>query len=372
MFYALISSNIRHIGLSLLFASMLIACGDPDLDGGSQLGGSIQGTPLELAAVVTTLAGNPALTGSADGTSASFNQPRGITTDGTNLYLADTFNNTIRQIEIATGETTTLAGTAGAFGASDGTGAAAQFYTPRGITTDGTNLYVADTFNNSIRQIVIATGETTTLAGSTAGASGASDGTGTAARFNEPSGITADNNNLYVADTGNHTIRQIVINTGEVTTLAGTAGFSGATDGAAGQFFNPRGITTDGINLYVADTANHTIRQIVIATGVTGTLAGAGTQSGSADGTTDSRFNQPVGITTDGSNLYVADTANHTIRQVVIATTEVATLVGTVDLPGAADGTGLAALFNTPRGITTDGIDLYVADTSNSIIRQIN
>ena len=360
MFYALISSNIRHIGLSLLFASMLIACGDPDLDGGSQLGGSIQGTPLELAAVVTTLAG----------TAASFNQPRGITTNGSYLYLADTDNHTIRQIEIATRVTTTLAGSTA--GLSDGTGTAALFNTPRGITTDGTNLYVADTFNNSIRKIVIATGVTTTLAGSTAGASGSANDTGTAARFNQPSGITADNNNLYVADAGNHTIRQIVINTGEVTTLAGTAGLPGATDGAPGQFSNPRGITTDGTNLYVADTDNHTIRQIVIATGVTSTLAGAGTQSGSADGTTDSRFNQPIGITTDGTNLYVADSFNNTIRQVVIATTEVTTLVGTVDLPGAADGTGLAALFNTPRGITTDGIDLYVADTSNSIIRQIN
>jgi len=372
MFYALNSSNIRYIGLSLLFVSMLTACGDPDLDGGSQLGGSIQGTPLELTAVVTTLAGNPAFPGSADGAAATFNQPRGITTDGTYLYLADTFNNTVRQIEIATGETTTLAGTAIVFGADDGTGAAARFNTPRGITTDGTNLYVADTFNNSIRKVVIATGETTTLAGSTAGTPGSANGTGTAARFNQPSGITTDNSSLYVADAGNHTIRQIVINTGEVTTLAGTAGTSGATDGAVGRFFNPRGITTDGTNLYVADTGNHTIRQVVKATGVTSTLAGAGTAAGDADGTTDARFNQPVGITTDGDNLYVADTFNHTIRQVVIATAEVTTLVGLAGVADAADGTGTGALFNTPRGITTDGNNLYVADTSNSIIRQIN
>ncbi len=115
--------------------------------------------------------------------------------------------------------------------------------------------------------VTVRTVNVTHLAG-TLGGAGSLDNTGAAARFSNPSGITGDGTNLYVADTYNHTIRKIVIATGEVTTLAGTAGMSGSLDntGAAARFYRPYGITSDGTNLYVADTENHTIRKIVIAT----------------------------------------------------------------------------------------------------------
>ena len=103
---------------------------------------------------------------------------------------------------------TTIAGTALANGSADGTGAAARFYYPFGITTDGTNLYVADKANSTIRKIVIATGAVTTVAG-TAGATGSADGTGADARFFFPRGVTMNGTNLYVADTNNSTIRKI-------------------------------------------------------------------------------------------------------------------------------------------------------------------
>ena len=133
-----------------------------------------------------------------------------------------------------TGRTSTLARTASTFvsgGFTDGTGAAARFFWPEGITTDGMNLYVCDTYNNTIRKIVIATGAVTTLAGTAGGGPfdsmgsiGAADGLGAAASFNMPEGITTDGTNLYVTDSGNDTIRKIVIATGAVTTLAGTVG----------------------------------------------------------------------------------------------------------------------------------------------------
>jgi len=338
-----------------------------------EMGGSIQGTPLSLTTTVTTLAGTLS-SGSTDGTGAAaqFWGPIGITTDGFNLYVTDFANHTIRQIVISTGVVTTLAGTASSSGSTDGTGAAAQFYYPSGITTDGVNLYVTE-FNHTIRQIVIATGVVTTLAGS-AGLSGFTDGTGAAAQFNNPYGITTDGTNLYVADDRNHSIRQVVISTGVVTTLAGTASSSGSTDGtgAAAQFTFPRGITTDGVNLYVADTINQTIRQIVISTRVVTTLVGTVGIIGSTDGTgAAAQFNYPYGITTDGTNLYVADDRNHTIRQIVISTGVVTTLAGTAPSSGSTDGTGAAAQFNNPSGITTDGFNLYVADFTNSTIRQI-
>src|SRR3990170_1498629 len=285
----------------------------------TQMGGSFQDLPLTLSSGVSTLAGAAGFSGTTDGTgtAAQFNLPQGITSDGTNLYVADTSNHTIRKIVIATGAVTTLAGTAGSAGSTDGTGAAARFSSPAGITTDGTNLYVADTSNHTIRQIVISTGVVTTLAG-TAGSANSTDGTGAAARFNGPQGITTDGTNLYIADTVNHTIRQIVISTGVVTTLAGTAGSASSTDGtgAAARFNGSQGITSDGTNLYVADTGNHTIRKIA-AGGVVTTVAGAAGMSGTTDGTLASaRFNTPTGINTDGTSLYDTDAAKHTIRMI--------------------------------------------------------
>jgi hypothetical protein len=157
---------------------------------------------------------------------------------------------------------TTLAGS-GTAGFADATGAAAQFYFPYGVAVDSSgNLYVADNNNHRIRKIVIATSEVTTLAGST---QGYTDATGTSAQFNKPWGVATDSSgNLYVADSSNHRIRKIVIATGVVTTLAGsgTRGFADGT-GAEAQFSLPYGVAADSSgNLYVADTSNHRIRKI--------------------------------------------------------------------------------------------------------------
>ncbi len=327
-----------------------------------------------VGAQVSTAAGGAGSYGSADGvrTLARFNLPYDVTTDGANLYVADGENDTIRRVSISSGAVTTLAGLAGSPGTADGTGSAARFNNPRGITTDGTNLYVADKNNYTIRKVVIATGAVTTLAG-LAESYGSADGTGPAARFLSPCGITTDGMNLYVADTGNHTIRKIVISTGEVTTPAGLAGSSGFDDGTgpAARFDEPEGLTTDGTSLYVADTGNHTIRRVAIATAGVTTLAGLAGSSGVLDGTgSAARFYRPCGVTTDGTSLFVADTFNMLIRKVVIATGAVTTISGGAEIPGSADGGG-AARYYMPSGITTDGADLYVADGGNNTIRRI-
>jgi len=152
---------------------------------------------------------------------------------------------------------------------------AGTFSNPTGIYTDGTYVYVADTGSNTIRYVGISTGTAAILAGSTAGTAGFTNGNGTGALFNAPSGITSDGTNLYIADKGNNVIRKIVISSGVVTTFAGnTGGASGSTDGAgtAALFYAPSGITSDGTYLYVSDAGNNSIRKIVIATAVVTTL----------------------------------------------------------------------------------------------------
>lgn len=249
-------------------------------------------------------------------------------------------------------------------GATDGVGTAASFVTPQGITTDGRYLYVADNDNHKIRKIEIESGVVSTLAGS--GAEGDADGIGEAATFRSPSGITTDGKNLYVVDLDNHNVRKIEIASGTVTIVAGSETV-GDVDGIGtdASFFTPDGITTDGINLYVADSNLSKIRKINIASHEVSTVAGSGI-SGSSDGIgTEATFGRPKGITTDGTNLYVSDSNNRIIRKIVIASGVVTTLAGSGQ-KGTGDGVGTAASFYYPRGVTTDGSNLYVADFTRS------
>jgi sugar lactone lactonase YvrE len=279
------------------------------------------------------------------------------------------------EIPILTGMTmSTFVGTAGSFGSADGTGIAASFYFPNGITSDSTgNIFVTDTGNNTIRKITSA-GVVTTFAG-TAGLSGSTDATGAAARFNNPKGITTDSSgNIYVVDSGNHTIRKIT-STGVVTTFAGLAGTFGSTNatGTAARFFFPNRITSDGSGtLYVTDSGNHFIRKITNA-GVVTTLAGTAGIVGSTDGVgAAASFNNPKGIAVDGSlNVFVSDSGNHTIRKITNIGV-VTTLAGTAGSLGSTDGVGAAARFNNPNGMTIDNSgNVNVVDVGNHIIRKV-
>ncbi len=328
------------------------------------------------AGVVTTLAGSAPKLGSADGTgsAARFYYPFGIAVDGSgNLYVADTYNSTLRKITAA-GVVTTLAGTATLTGSTNDTGSAARFNFPVGVGVDnGGNVYLADYGNHEIRKVTSG-GVVTTLAGS-AGVSGSVDGTGGAARFKNPFAVTVDNGgNVYVADYGNHTIRKVTSG-GDVTTLAGLAGGAGGADGAgsAARFNFPAGVALDGGgNAYVADTINHTLRKITAA-GVVTTLAGSAGSSGTNDGIgSGARFYQPIGVAVDGSNnVYVADSFNHAIRMIT-AGGVVTTLAGLGGTSGTNDGVGSGARFNQPFGVAVDGDgNVYVGDTWNHAIRKI-
>ena len=288
-------------------------------------------------------------------------------------------------------------------GSANATGTAATFRGPKGGAIDSAgNVYVADTSNHIIRRITPA-GVVTTIAGSgTATAISTSgiilytlgDGVGTAATFNGPTDIAINSTGtiLYVVDSGNHKIRKIVIGgtstlpTYTVSTIAGGGRatsygiISGTTDssGELSKFKSPNGITIDSAgNLYVADSGNNKIRKITFSgTSVTvSTVAGAGTIGSTNGSATTALFNNPKGITIDSAGtIYVADTDNDIIREI---NTEgvVSTLAGNAAQSyyiQFADGTGATAKFNTPTGICVDSNgNLYVADSMNNRIRKV-
>ncbi|MBL0209441.1 MAG: SMP-30/gluconolactonase/LRE family protein [Holophagaceae bacterium] len=379
---------------------------------------------------VSTIAGSAQTNGFHDGQGADavFDLPQGIAVDASgNLFVADYNNHAIRRIDPA-GNVTTFAGHGGLAGQTDATGTAAFLFWPVGLAMDGnSNLYVTEFGNSTIRKITSGA-VVTTLAGSALNP-GSQDGTGTAARFNQPAGLCFDPaGNLMVADMGNHTIRrvtsagvvttpvgqagvsgyvdasanlatftapgglvarpggtQLVLDTGNdllrvisvdaaVTTLAGTPVRAGSTDGDLSQalFSMPQGLAVgaDG-SVYVADTGNHTIRKISPEGQVT-TLAGQAGVPGGTDGETGGTFNGPQALAVDGEgNVYVADTGNHAIR-VVSSLGAVRTLAGKAGTPGSATGPGADARFDTPTGIALDAAGaVYVADSKNHVIRKV-
>jgi sugar lactone lactonase YvrE len=290
---------------------------------------------------------------------------------GVLLWLAVLPLAALAQANYATPYTfTTLAGLAGVAGSANGTRSAARFNYPIGMAADSAgNVYVGDYDNDTIRKVTPA-GGVTTPAG-LAGHSGTNDGTNSLARFGYPAGVAVDiNDNVYVADWTNHTIRKVtpVGTNWVVTTIAGEAGNPGFMDGSPGQFDYPNGVAVDtNGNVYVADTANAAIREVtpVVTNFVTNWVVT----------TVSENFGGPTGVALDtNGNLYVADYVSDTILEVTLDGTNwvVTTLAGVSDTAGSKDGTGTNALFNDPFFVAVDNAgNLYVSDRYNFTIRKV-
>jgi sugar lactone lactonase YvrE len=317
------------------------------------------------AGVVTTLAGAYEASGTVEGkgTNARFSDPSGVAfgAAGT-LYITDDVDDVILRMT-PSGDITTFAGSAPKFGVADGTGTAARFSLPGAIAADADgNTYVLD-HTNVLKRITPA-GVVTSIAG-LANASGAQDGTGSAARFNYPLGIAVDrrDGSVIVADTMNDTIRRVT-SQGIVTTVAGKAGIAGGSNGTgtAATFSGPRGVAVDGSgNVYVADSNNSVIRKIT-PDGVVSTFAANPGHSPTI------QFPTAVAVDTAG-NVYVNDNRN-LIRKVTPDGT-INNFVGNSGLTNA-DGVGTAAGFNYPGSIALDRDgNLWVADVANQLIRRV-
>ncbi|WP_136414117.1 hypothetical protein [Herbaspirillum sp. ST 5-3] len=305
---------------------------------------------------------NTTSTSQADATKARFNQPVGIASDSNgNLYVADSGNYTIRKIA-SSGVVTTLAGSPGISGDADGTGPAARFGNLKGLAVDAAgNVYVVD--SNAIRKIA-PSGAVSTVAGMPA-ASGDADGSGAAARFNQPWGIASDAaGNLYVADGGNYLIRKITP-AGVVTTYAGTRGMRGTANGMrdAATFLGPQGIAIDPAgSLYVTDWYGPPAPNIPEGSTFIRKIAASGqvsTMAGNFNGETGpALFLDTFAITADASgNVYLA--AGRSVRK-VSSSGATSTIAGPTDQ------------FDSLYGITIDGAgNLFVSDTSANAIDKV-
>lgn len=311
---------------------------------------------------VSTVAGSstPGST-NATGASASFTNPSDITFDGKNYYVADQGNHLIRRITPA-GVVTTFAGN-GSAGYSDGVGLSSSFNSPKGITTDGTSLYVTELNGKRIRKIRISDQMVSTLAGDTTSANptdGDWDGVGTNARFGQVSGIIIDGNYLYFTDYSYHKVRRLSLTTKESFTLSSGVPLNG-----------PSGLTKIGNTIYVANAIGHTIASVNATSGFTVTAFGSDGIAGYVDGTLPKiRFHAPTGITKDGSNLYVTDANNNRIRRIDLLNNRVSTLAGnggTTFAAGKGSTTGFLELGN----LTNDGKTLVFAH-SHAIRRLVD
>ncbi len=339
--------------------------------------------PLVLFAApadtVTTLAGSPGVGGHADGagSAALFLSPKAMSVDVRgNIYTSDNFCGTLRKIDPA-GNVITLAGPvsgACAFGSVDGAPADARFASPSGTAVDTAgNVYVADSGNCTVRMVTPG-GVVSTLAG-VASECVAIDGPKATARFNGLAGITVDRgNNVYVTSYHGCTVRKITP-AGTVTTLVGTDSVCATVDGAgaAARLNNPSGIATNGDgNFYVADETGCTIRRIT-SDGVVTTLAGTPDTCGSSDGTgAAAGFHVPSWTAVDvWGNVFASDYLNFTIRMITPSGV-VTTLAGLAGAQGSADGPGTDARLNHPDGIAVDGAGtVYFADRNNNTVREI-
>jgi hypothetical protein len=323
----------------------------------------------------TYLAGAVYGYGAADdvGGAARFDRPAGIVKVGNVLVIADTDNNTLRQVDLTSQVVTTVAGPAGVSReARNGIGAAARFDTITGLVSRGTTVYVTDATDGTIKAIDVATAAVTTVAG-TSGMWGTTDGVGTGAKLAEPRGITSLGSRLFFVDSNGETVRELDPATARVTTRAG--GTRGEVNGigAAAQFDRPIDITTDGTALYVLDQLGMTVRKMDATTFAVTTVAGMVGANTCFDGPAlgGATFSFPSSMVYCAGALYVSGGYCHSIRRIDLATGTVSTLAGSQQTIGYADGPGSAALFSWPNGLACDGTNLYAADGDNAVIRRI-
>jgi sugar lactone lactonase YvrE len=346
--------------------------------------------------IIQTVAGNGTQGFGGDGgvaTSAELDDPLGVFIDGTgNIFIVDTANFRVREVASATGIIQTAAGN-GTYGFSGDGGAAtsAELDFPSGVFVDAAgNIFFADSSNNRVREVVAATGLIETVAGNGAFGFSGDGGVATSAQLDQPEGVFVDHSgNIFISDSLNNRIREVVAGTGIIQTVAGngTAGFNGDGGPATSAELNkPEGIFVDGAgNIFISDAANQRIRKVAAAAGTIQTVAGNGTAGLSGDGglATSAQLDLAGdlygGVYVDGAgDIFISDSNNNRIREVMAASGIIQTIAGSggtgcgVGGPTGDGGPATSAQLNAPNGVFVDGAgNVFFADTFNSRIREV-
>jgi sugar lactone lactonase YvrE len=319
---------------------------------------------------------NNAPAGSVEAISVPLDKPGGLAFDTAgNLYIADTGDNMVREVNVD-GVISTVAGDGEqGFGGDGGAATSALLDAPTAVAVDlNGNIYIADKHNNRIREV--SGGVIATIAGTGVAGFSGDGGAATSAMLAGPSAIAIDSKgNIYIADSDNHRIREIIGTT--ISTVAGDGEQLYSGDGGlatAAGLDSPDGVAVDAtFNIYIGDTHNQRVRLVTIATGIITTLAGTGVKGFTADGpAAAAALARPSGVSVDtNGNVYVADSDNNRIR--TIAGGNVTTLAGSGTEGFSGDsGPATSASLDTPRAVTFTGTEVAFADTENNVIRIVD
>ncbi len=321
-------------------------------------------------------------------TQAQLNKPFAVFVDiSANIYISDSDNHYIRMVDATTQNIHTVAGDGAAgYSGDDGPATSASIQKPKGVWVDESgNILIGDTENNRIRKVDGETQVITTVAGNGSSGYSGDDGPATSASLKKPHAVciheAAAPAYLVIADPSNHRIREVNLNTGIITKVAGTlwSGYNGDNRSAtSARLYYPFGVHVDpSHNTYIADTYNHRIRKVDGKTGIITTVAGTGSKGFSGDGgpATSARLRYPFNVFLDSTgNIYIVDTYNYRIRKVDAATQIITTVVGDGHRGFRGDdGPATSAHIDKAYDVAVDNAgNLFIADTHNHAIRKVD
>jgi sugar lactone lactonase YvrE len=389
--YPVVQGIARFVTSNLAVGTHIIAA---TYSGDAHFAAAVSGVDVNSTMILA--AGNGFGRLSGDGglaVAAALYNPQAVAIDNAGrMFVADTANNVIRAINPTTGVITTVAGTGvSGFSGDGGPATAAKLASPYGVSVDNAgHLFIADTQNQRVRRVDLATGIITTVAGNGIYAFSGDGGAATAASLYYPWSVAVDSSgNLYIADQSNSRIRKVTASSGIITTVAGSSSSGFAGDGGpatSASLAGPQGVVLDQSgHLFIVDTSNRRVRKVDLATGIITTVAGGGYYVGAGRPAIYTRLEYPRGLVIDSAgNLFISDFRDETIfgysypvnpmvRRVDAQTGMLSVLAGQSSDGYAGDG-GPASLvrFSRPMGLALDSNgNLFVADSTNNRIREL-